>query len=69
LGQVYQGNQDYIQQQDKDSRCQVEDRVFQIGKMKYSRFHNWIQSLSYEGRHKWPVYNIFAKEECITGHH
>jgi len=34
-----------------------------IEKKAHCRFHDWIQSINYEGRNKWHVCNILIKEE------
>ena len=69
MGWICQENQDYIQQQDKGSRYQVEDWIFQIEKIEHSRLHDRVQSLSYEDRYRWPAHNIFVEEEYMTRYH
>ena len=66
MGQICQGNQNHIQQQDEGSRYQVEDQIFQTRKTEYSGFHDRVQGLSYEDRYRQITCNIFTKEEHIT---
>ena len=69
LGRVCPGDQDHIQQQDKDSRCWIEDRNLQARKEEHGRFHDQIWCIGHEGRHQWATCHLFIEEECMTKHY
>ena len=56
LGQFCKRDQNNVQQQDKDSRCQIEDQILQTREIKHSGFHDQIWSTSHEDWYRWTAY-------------
>jgi len=62
-------NQDHIQWQEQDSRCQIKDWDIQAKKETHSRLHDRVWSIGHEGWYRPFAYHLLIKEECVNKHY